>query len=125
MKIAICSSGQNWESPVDVRFGRCPYFLLVDDETDQFEVLENTAGKASHGAGVSAAQIVADKKVGAVLGVNFGPNAVNVLNSAGIKIYSLSPEKSSVSIAEALKLYKEGRLKEIDRATGRGRGWQS
>ncbi len=124
MKIAICASGQDLESLVNVRFGRCPYFLLVDDETDQFEVLENTAGKASHGAGVSAAQMVANKKVGAVLGVNFGPNAVNVLGSAGIKIYSLPPEKPSVSIAEALELHKEGKLKKIEKATGMGRGWQ-
>lgn len=124
MKIAICASGRDLESPVDVRFGRCPYFLLVDEETGQFEVLENTAGKAFRGAGVSAAQIVANKKAEAVLGVNFGPNAVNVLGSAGIKIYSLPPEKSSVSVAEALELYKEGKLKKIDRATGMGRGWQ-
>ncbi|MDD5073566.1 MAG: NifB/NifX family molybdenum-iron cluster-binding protein [Candidatus Shapirobacteria bacterium] len=122
MKIAICSSGQNWESPIDIRFGRCPYFLLVDDKTNQFEVLENTAGRAPHGAGVSAAQMVANKKVGAVLGVNFGPNAVNVLGSSGIKIYSLPPEKFSVSIAEALELYKEGKLKKIEKATGMGRG---
>jgi|UPI00035D8A32 predicted Fe-Mo cluster-binding NifX family protein len=126
MKIAICASGPDLESQVDPRFGRCPYFLLVDDDnkTGQFEALENTAGRAPHGAGVSAAQMVANKKVGAVLGVNFGPNAVNVLGSSGIKIYSLPQEKSSISIAEALELYQAGKLKRVEEAGKMGRGFQ-
>lgn len=124
MKIAICSSGQNLESQVNPRFGRCPYFLLVDSETKEFEVLENTAGMAPRGAGVSAAQMVANKKVAAVLGVNFGPNAVNVLGSSGIKIYSLPQDKSAVSVTEALELYRGGELEEVKKATGSGRGFQ-
>lgn len=124
MKIAICSSGQDLESQVNPRFGRCPYFLLVDSETKEFEVLENTAGMVSRGAGVSAAQMVANKKVAAVLGVNFGPNAVNVLGEAGIKLYTLPPEKSSVSIAEALELYRGGKIEEVKKVTGSGWGFQ-
>jgi len=60
----------------------------------------------------------------AVLGVNFGPNAVNVLGSSGIKIYSLPQEKSSISIAEALELYQAGKLKRIEEAGKMGRGFQ-
>ena len=124
MKIAICSSGQDLESQVNPRFGRCPYFLLVDSETKEFEVLENTAGMVSRGAGVSAAQMVANKKVAVVLGVNFGPNAVNVLGEAGVKLYTLPPEKFSVSIAEALELYRGGKLEEVKKATGSGWSFQ-
>lgn len=124
MKIAICASGQDLESQVNPRFGRCPYFLLVDSETKEFEALENTAGMAPRGAGVSAAQMVANKKAAVVLGVNFGPNAVNVLGSSGIKIYSLPQDKSAISVAEALELYREGKLEEVKKATGPGRGFQ-
>jgi predicted Fe-Mo cluster-binding NifX family protein len=117
MKVVICSSGQGLDSLVDARFGRCPYFAIVDSKTGRSEFLENTAGRAFHGAGVSAAQVVADKGVGAVLGINFGPNAVNVLQAAGIKIYVL-PDKGglSLTVAEALKKYQAGEVKTIDQA---------
>jgi predicted Fe-Mo cluster-binding NifX family protein len=124
MKIAICSSGQDLDSPVNVRFGRCPYFLLVDEKNNQLEVLENIAGQAPHGAGVSAAQMVADQGVKAVLGVNFGPNAVNVLGAAGIKIYALPQEEAGLSVAQALEKYRAGKLTAISQATGPGYGWQ-
>ncbi|KPJ70654.1 dinitrogenase iron-molybdenum cofactor biosynthesis protein [Microgenomates bacterium DG_75] len=131
MKIAIASSGKTLDSPVDPRFGRCPYFLIVDSETEEFEVLENTAGQASRGAGISAAQVVANKKVGAAVAGNFGPNAVNVLSSSGIKIFG---GVSGITIKEALEQYKKGELKETTAATtpagmgmgrgmGRGGGW--
>ena len=120
-KIAVASSGKTLESQVDPRFGRCPYFLIVDSETEEFEVMENTAGQAFRGAGISAAQMVANKEVGAVIAGNFGPNAVNVLISSGIKIFSVG----GVTVKEALKQYKEGKLQEVTAATaffGRGMG---
>ena len=60
MKIAIASSGKGLDSPVDPRFGRCPYFLIADSKNDKFEAIENTAGQAFRGAGISAAQMVAN-----------------------------------------------------------------
>ncbi len=128
MKIVICSSGQGRDSLVDPRFGRCPYFSIVDFKTGRSEFLENTAGKSFHGAGVSAAQIVADKKAQAVLGINFGPNAVNVLRAAGIKIYVLPRESLPITVAEALEKYQAGELKTIDQANQTphrlGGGWR-
>jgi len=35
MKIAISASGPDKDSSVDERFGRCPYFMIVD--TDEME----------------------------------------------------------------------------------------
>jgi predicted Fe-Mo cluster-binding NifX family protein len=132
MKIAIASSGKTLDSIVDPRFGRCPYFLIVDSETEELEVLENQAGQASRGAGISAAQVIANKKVGGVVAGNFGPNAVNVLSSSGIKIFG---GVTGITVKEALEKYKGGSLKETDAATtptgigigrgmGRGGGWK-
>lgn len=131
MKIAIAASNKILDSLVDPRFGRCPYFLIVDSETEKFEAIENTAGQAFRGAGISAAQMIVNKGVGAVIAGNFGPNAVNVLRSSGIKIFA---GVSGISAKKALKQYKEGELKEMigttapfgarmGRGMGCGRGW--
>jgi predicted Fe-Mo cluster-binding NifX family protein len=109
VKIAIASSGKTLDSSVDPRFGRCPYFLIVDSETGKFETIENTSGQAFRGAGISAAQMIANKKVGVVIAGNFGPNALNVLNASGIKIFVGLGKTAK----EALVYYQEGKLEEI------------
>ena len=125
MKIAIASSGKNLDSPVDARFGRCPYYLIVDNKNDEFEAIENTAGQGFRGAGISAAQMVANKGVKAIIAGNFGPNAINVLSTSGIKIFTTSD--LSMTAKKALEQYKKNELRQVTAATvsfgsGMGRG---
>lgn len=55
MKVAVCSMGDNLDSPTDPRFGRCAYFVIVDTETMQSEAVSNTAATTGQGAGIMAA----------------------------------------------------------------------
>lgn len=109
MLIAIASSGKNLTSPVDPRFGRCPYFLITDSKSKEFKVLENTAGQAFRGAGITAAQMIANKGIKVVIAGNFGPNAVNVLRASNIKIFPAF----GMSAKQALQKYRTGELTEI------------
>ena len=125
MKIAVTSTGNTIDSPIDPRFGRCQFFIFVDQETMEFEAAENEAVMASGGAGPQAAQFVANKGVEAVLTGNVGPNAVSALKAAGIKIYI----GSTGTVKETVSLFKNGQLQEVGEATvashtgmGGGRG---
>jgi predicted Fe-Mo cluster-binding NifX family protein len=106
MKIALSATGATLDAEVDPRFGRCPYFIIVDPETMRFEALPNESAQASGGAGISAAQAVAAKGVEAVLTGNCGPNATQVLSSAGIKIIT----GVSGIVKDAVQSYKAGKL---------------
>lgn len=86
MKIAVSASSPALESPVDPRFGRCPYYLIVDPGTMEFEAVENPHVGASGGAGIQAAQLVAQKGVEAVLTGSCGPNAFQTLKAAGVRV---------------------------------------
>lgn len=110
MKICITSTGQDLSSPMSPRFGRCPYFLIVDAENQKVEALENTGVQATRGAGVSTAQIIADSGCEVVITGNVGPNAFYVLNAAGIKIFIGNFGKTG---EEALKSYNDGNLEEM------------
>ena len=121
MKIAVASSGKTLEDQVNPRFGRCPYFLIVDSETGEFEAIENSAAQAFRGAGISAAQMVANKGAKVVIAGNFGPNALNVLQAGGIKVFGI---EAGVSVKEAVERYKADRLEEAQVSTmGFGRGF--
>ncbi|HDM89107.1 MAG TPA: dinitrogenase iron-molybdenum cofactor biosynthesis protein [Candidatus Bathyarchaeota archaeon] len=86
MKVAVSASAPSLDSPVDPRFGRCAYFIIVDTDTMQYEAIQNPAQYAGGGAGIQAAQIIANKGVKAVLTGNVGPNAFQALSAAGIQI---------------------------------------
>jgi predicted Fe-Mo cluster-binding NifX family protein len=104
MKIAVSASSPDLDSPVDPRFGRCSYFLIVDPETMEFEAVENPYVGASGGAGIQAAQLVAGKGVQAVLTGSCGPNAFQTLQAAGVKVMVGITE----TVREAVKKFMSG-----------------
>ena len=56
MKICVSATANSLDAPVDPRFGRCQYFLIVDSETMQFEAIPNMASGAMGGARIQAAR---------------------------------------------------------------------
>ena len=110
MKVGISSAGENLEAEVDPRFGRCKYFVIVDTETMNFESIANESFTASGGAGIQAAQTVAQKGVNAVITGNVGPNAFQTLSAAGIKIFI----GASGSIKKVVEQFKKGEIQEAD-----------
>lgn len=106
MKVAVSASGQDLSGMVDPRFGRCPYFLVVDIETKIVEAIPNGGVGSAHGAGIQAAQLVASLGVKAVLTGNVGPNAYSALSASGISVLT----GVSGTAAEAVERFKRGEL---------------
>ena len=108
MKIAISSSGQALDSQVDQRFGRAEYFIVVETESMELEVIDNDNNAGSGGAGIGTAKLLVDADVQAVLTGNCGPNAQKTLSAAGIKLYT----GVSGTISDAIESFKAGKLSE-------------
>ena len=85
-KICITSTGKDLEAEVDPNFGRAQYFLFVDPETMNFEVIPNSNIEAAQGAGIQSAQLISNNNTGTVLTGSCGPNAQRILQSSGIRI---------------------------------------
>jgi predicted Fe-Mo cluster-binding NifX family protein/ferredoxin len=86
MKIAVTSTGPSLDDNVEARFGRCPYFMIIDTDTMQFEAIENSNIALGGGAGIQSAQLMSEKGVTTVLTGNCGPNAFSVFGQAGIQV---------------------------------------
>ena len=113
MKIAITASGDNLDSQMDPRFGRCQYFVIVDPDTMDFEAMLNESAMASGGAGIQAAQTIVNVGINAVITGNVGPNAFEVLSASGIETMT----GASGTVRHALELYKNGGLQSSAGAT--------
>ena len=90
MKIVISSTGIDFDSTVDPRFGRAAFLLIVDSDTNALsEVIDNSQGRdVAQGAGIRVAALVADKGVKAILTGRVGPKAMPVVEKAGIQVVS-------------------------------------
>lgn len=104
MKVAIPVNED--EKTICVSFGRTPYFLILDSETNQLECKENPAAQASGAAGIQAAQFLMDEQCQIVLTKRCGENAAQVFNEAGITVF----QTSSDSVKTELDKWKEGKL---------------
>lgn len=104
MKICISAQAPGLDAPVDPRFGRCQYFTIVDTDTMEHETIDNAAMGAAGGAGIKAAQAVANKGASVVLTGNVGPNAYATLQAAGITIVT----GAGGTVREAVEAYKNG-----------------
>jgi len=113
MKVAVSTTGKDLHCQIDPRFGRCSYFVLVDPESMEFEALENEGLMASGGAGVQAAQLIAQKGAKALITGNLGPNAASALSASGIKVY-LAP---GGTVNDVITSYKSGSLREASGAS--------
>jgi predicted Fe-Mo cluster-binding NifX family protein len=119
MKICLSSTGKSLHEMIDRRFGRCPYFIIVDTEAKRTEFTENTAVRLARGAGISAAQLVVDLNCEVVITGNVGPNAFRVLQASKVKVF----ETMGVSGEEALRKYNNGELSLITQARKGGCGF--
>ncbi len=107
MKVAVSSTGRSLDSAVDPRFGRCGVFLVVDTETMKHQAVPNSSIGAAHGAGIGAAQAVAQLGVKAVITGQVGPNAHMALSQAGITVYT----GASGTVKTAVEQFKSGALR--------------
>ena len=113
MKVAVPAQDGSLDAKIDMRFGRAKCFIVVDPDTWGFEVVDNKQNiQAPAGAGIQAAQIVADHGADVLIAGNCGPNAFRTLKAANIKVST----GLDGTVREAIDSYKNGELKPAEDA---------
>lgn len=116
MKIAISSSTGELGAEFSPRFGRCAYFIILNPETENHEILANPAIDAQGGSGTQVVQLLADQGVNATISGHYGPNAFDALTAAGMDAYLA---KSGTPL-ELLKQFRDGVLSLATEPSGEG-----
>ncbi len=108
MKVAVTATEPSLDATVDPRFGRCPYFVIVDIENMTIDAAQNESDTLLAAAGIKSAQALAEKGVQAVLTGNCGPNAYQTLSAAAIAVIT----GCQGTVREAVEQFKAGRIPE-------------
>jgi len=116
MKIVVTANGNTLDAPLSPIFGRCPTYIFVETDTLEYEAITNPAVSAAGGAGIQAAQFVAQRDVEAVLTGNVGPNAFGVLQTAGVQVYLAPPG----TVRDAVQEFNQGNLQPVGGASVSG-----
>lgn len=86
MKIGVSATGGSLDAQVEPRFGRCPYFVIVDSETMKFDAFSNPATSLPGGAGPRTVQEFQQRGAEVILTGSVGPNAQSALSQSNLKI---------------------------------------
>ncbi len=109
MKVAVTSQGSEMSSAVDPRFGRAKFFVIVDTETGEFKVADNSQNlNADQGAGIQAGRNVVELGATAVITGHVGPKAFATLHAGGVQIHT----GATGTVADAVEQFKAGKLKQ-------------
>ena len=112
MKVAVTASGKDLDAPIDPRFGRCAYFIIVDTDDLSFQAFDNESMALGGGAGIQSAQFVASTGAEVIITGNIGPNAARTLSASGIKVVT----SQTGTVRTAMEDYKQGNLKATSEA---------
>jgi len=117
MRVAVTAQGKDVDSQIDPRFGRTKFIIVVDTETGDIEIQDNTVNlNAIQGAGIQTGQNIANLDVDAVITGNVGPNAFRTLSAAKVKVF-LAENQTVQEVIHSLKI---GELKELNSASVEG-----
>jgi predicted DNA-binding protein (UPF0251 family)/predicted Fe-Mo cluster-binding NifX family protein len=110
MTIAITSADGTLEGKIDERFGRARKIILYDMKTKEHSVVDNGMNlNAAQGAGIQAAQNVVRTGAKAIISGHFGPKAFQVIQMAGLDVYSAT----NISVQDAIQQFEAGKLTKL------------
>ncbi|HNX39050.1 MAG TPA: NifB/NifX family molybdenum-iron cluster-binding protein [Methanothrix sp.] len=126
MKVCVTAAASGIDAPMDPRFGRCPFFVVVDLDSMSEKSIPNANVDAASGAGIQAASEVARQGASALITGNIGPNAMQTLSAAKIDVYQ---HQGGVAVRAAVESFQKGELSKIEAPSvpahagmGQGRG---
>lgn len=111
MKLAIALKENDYNSFVDERFGRAPFFIIIDSDTKEFEIIENEAKDEATGAGLKAVKNLLKHEIDVIIAGEIGPKAGELIYDLEIPTFKF---KDLEKVDEIVKAFNENTLEKYD-----------
>lgn len=115
VKVAICAKNNvGLNSEVDDRFGRAEFYVIVDLETNETKIIENTAKNESAGAGGKSVSLLNKQGADVIIVPELGPKALKAMDAFELQAFQIDDSKT---VQEALNSLNAGKLSKLDSAS--------
>jgi len=104
VKVGVSAQAATLDAAVEPRFGRCPFGIVVDSESMEFDAFENQNTSGSGGAGPRTVQEFVDRGAQTILTGRLGPSAQEALYTSGMEIVT----GVSGTVRQAVETFMEG-----------------
>lgn len=108
--ICVTAQAANLDAPVEIRFARAPFFILIEEGSGEWMAVENALVHGAGGIGPRAVQLLTQHKVRTLITGQVGANALAALPAAGIAAYAY---REGGSVRDALERFREGQLSRL------------
>ena len=105
MKVGVSAQAGSLDAAVEPRFGRCPFGIVVDSDTWEFDAFENENASGPGGAGPRTVQEFVNRGAQAILTGRVGPNASEALGASGMDVVT----GVSGTVRQAVEAYVKGK----------------
>ena len=109
-RVAVASSGEGLEAPLDARFGACLSFVVVDPTTMEWEVIRVETNGPAQRVSVKSIRAIARSGATVLITPQISPECCMALRALAITVY-LAPE--GITVREAIERYEQGELEEF------------
>jgi predicted Fe-Mo cluster-binding NifX family protein len=106
-RIAVASHGEGLDAPLEIRFGLCTSFVVVEPKTTEWEVIRVEPDGPAQKVNRNAVRAAARSGVTVLITPEIHPECCMVLHALAIAVY-LAPK--GVTVREAIELYEAGEL---------------
>lgn len=106
-RVAVVSHGEGLESPMEMRFGTCSSFNVVDPRTMEWETIQVEPDGPSKKVNMEGIRAVARSGANVLITPQIHPECCMALQALAIEVY-LAPE--GITIREAVEQYEQGKL---------------
>ena len=111
MKLAIALKENDYNSSLDERFGRAPFFIIIDNETKEFEIIENEAKDETTGAGLKAVKNLLKYQIDVIIAGEIGPKAGELIYDLEIPTFKF---KDLTKVDEIIEAFNKNTLEKYD-----------
>ena len=102
MRIAVPSTGENIESLISARLGRCRYIITYDTDSREYFSIPNPGVLLRDGSGIKTVEVIINTGANTLLSKQIGVKAYSVLSKEHINVHILN---SISSVKEAINKY--------------------
>ncbi|HJJ29710.1 MAG TPA: NifB/NifX family molybdenum-iron cluster-binding protein [Methanocorpusculum sp.] len=100
--VCISSTGASLDSPASMKFGRAPYFAVINLSTNDASIIQNPFADGESGVGPKVVQLLAANGASVLLTGKSGVNASAALKAGGIAVYEIN---EPITVVDALQKY--------------------